>query len=263
MTISQKPGCLAAILQSLGIAPQRTGPIEELGQEEGEETLPYRIRDDFLSPSELNFYHVLCMAAADWAVICPKVSLGDLFYAKSGAHGANTSYMNRIRQKHVDFLLCDPKSMRPLVGIELDDASHQRPDRQERDSFVERVFETAELPLLRLSTQASYNVRVLAAELKDKANLANLNAEAPGLQREPQKGLPAQAVASAPLVGVGNAPPLPTSLVARPPACPKCGRPMALRTVQKEGPHKGKKFWGCPGFPHCRGIREYLPEGES
>jgi hypothetical protein len=260
MTTNNKPGCLTAILQSLGLAPQRTGSIEEPREEE---TLPYRISDDFLSPPELNFYRVLCAAAADWAVICPKVSLGDLFYSKSGDHGANISYMNRIKQKHVDFLLCDPKSMRPVIGIELDDASHQRPDRQERDSFVERVFETAELPLLRLSTQASYNVRALAAELKDKANMANLEAEAPGLQRKPQAELPAQAGVSAPPVGAGSAVPHPASQAASPPACPKCSRPMVLRTVQKDGPHKGKKFWGCPDFPHCRGVREHVPEGGS
>jgi hypothetical protein len=244
MTTDNKPGCLAAILQSLGLAPQRTGPIEEPCEEE---TLPYRIRDDFLTPPELNFYRVLCGAVADWAVICPKVSLGDLFYAKSGDHGTNMGYMNRVRQKHVDFLLCDPKSMRPLVGIELDDASHQRPDRQERDSFVERVFETAGLPLLRLSTQAAYNVRALAAELKDKANLS---AETSGLQRESPAGSPAQTVAPAPSA----------SPAARSPACPKCGRPMVLRTVQKDGTHKGKKFWGCPDYPHCRGMREYMKE---
>jgi hypothetical protein len=257
MTTDNKSGCLTAILQSLGLAPQRTGPIEEPREEE---VLPYRIRDDFLSSPELNFYRVLCAAVADWAVICPKVSLGDLFYAKSGDHGANIGYMNKVRQKHVDFLLCDPKSMRPLVGIELDDSSHQRPDRQERDVFIERVFETAELPLLRLSTQAAYNVRALAVELKDKANL---NAETPGLQRGSPAGQPAQTVAPAPPVGAGSAPPHPASPVVKPPACPKCGRPMVLRTVQKDGPHKGKKFWGCPDFPRCRGIREYMSEGEG
>ena len=38
---------------------------------------------------------------------------------------------------------------------------------------------------------------------------------------------------------------------------------MALRNyvVKKEGPHKGKKFWGCWNFPYCRGMREYVPEG--
>ena len=36
--------------------------------------------------------------------------------------------------------------MKPRVGIELDDASHGRRDRQDRDEFVEAAFEVAGLP---------------------------------------------------------------------------------------------------------------------
>jgi ssDNA-binding Zn-finger/Zn-ribbon topoisomerase 1 len=38
---------------------------------------------------------------------------------------------------------------------------------------------------------------------------------------------------------------------------------MVLRVVHKEGPHKGKKLWGCRDFPRCRGLREYVPEAKS
>ncbi len=39
------------------------------------------------------------------------------------------------------------------------------------------------------------------------------------------------------------------------PACPLCGKPMRRRTA-KQGPHAGKAFWGCSGYPQCKGIRE-------
>ena len=38
------------------------------------------------------------------------------------------------------------------------------------------------------------------------------------------------------------------------PACPACGRAMALRTARK-GPHAGEQFWGCTGYPECKGTR--------
>jgi restriction system protein len=38
------------------------------------------------------------------------------------------------------------------------------------------------------------------------------------------------------------------------PACPHCGKPMRKRTA-KSGPRTGKAFWGCSGYPQCRGIR--------
>lgn len=39
------------------------------------------------------------------------------------------------------------------------------------------------------------------------------------------------------------------------PACHRCGKPMALRTVRK-GVNAGKQFWGCSGFPQCKSTRE-------
>jgi len=38
------------------------------------------------------------------------------------------------------------------------------------------------------------------------------------------------------------------------PDCPRCGKPMALRTARK-GPNAGAQFWGCPAFPTCQGTR--------
>ena len=36
------------------------------------------------------------------------------------------------------------------------------------------------------------------------------------------------------------------------PPCPKCQKPMILRTSKK-----GEKFWGCGAFPSCNGTRQY------
>ncbi len=38
------------------------------------------------------------------------------------------------------------------------------------------------------------------------------------------------------------------------PLCPDCDQPMVPRTAQR-GPHQGQSFWGCSGFPACRGKR--------
>lgn len=37
------------------------------------------------------------------------------------------------------------------------------------------------------------------------------------------------------------------------PACPNCGKPTVLRTA-KSGKAAGKQFWGCTGYPACKGI---------
>jgi len=37
------------------------------------------------------------------------------------------------------------------------------------------------------------------------------------------------------------------------PVCPLCGKEMRQRIASK-GAHAGKAFWGCSGYPECRGI---------
>ncbi len=37
----------------------------------------------------------------------------------------------------------------------------------------------------------------------------------------------------------------------RAPDCPRCGKPMALRTV-RTGPKAGNQFWGCSAYPACK-----------
>lgn len=38
------------------------------------------------------------------------------------------------------------------------------------------------------------------------------------------------------------------------PLCPECGKPMARRQA-KAGAKAGQTFWGCTGYPACRGVR--------
>lgn len=45
-----------------------------------------------------------------------------------------------------------------------------------------------------------------------------------------------------------------TETAAKAPNCPLCGKPMALRTARK-GPRAGSQFWGCSGYPECKGTR--------
>jgi four helix bundle suffix protein len=39
-----------------------------------------------------------------------------------------------------------------------------------------------------------------------------------------------------------------------PPGCPRCGKPMILRTA-RQGSRAGQPFWGCPAYPDCTGTR--------
>ena len=213
-TSSEPKGCLAFILSLFGI---------HLGSPAEDKEMPYRQRDDFLSPAEFSFYRVLTTAIGNRAVICPKVGLGDIFYVARSEN--KQSFKNKIDQKHVDFLLCDPTTMKPRLGIELDDASHGRADRVERDRFVDRVLEAAGVPLVRFPARSGYAPKTLAAQITPHFTVQTT---------DPVASPPVQPGVS--------------------PVCPKCGVPMVQRVASK-GQNKGKRFWGCPNYPQCREIR--------
>jgi hypothetical protein len=228
------PACLAALLAWLGLAPKPTPEAEE-----EEPAFPYHRRDDFLSPAELSFFHVLRDIVSDKAIVCPKVSLGDLFYAATGDYGRNRSWMNRIDRKHVDFLICYPGTIRPRLGVELDDASREKTERQERDWFVDRAFAAAGLPLARIEPQRQYKTDEVLVQLR-QAMAHAADEPAPAAEAGPQD-----------------------QDEDAPPPCPRCGAPMALRQVKREGPRQGEQFWGCPNFPMCRGTRDLEEAGSS
>lgn len=53
----------------------------------------------------------------------------------------------KISSKHIDFVVTDRNS-RVLVCVELNDSSHQRKDRIERDAFLISAFASAHVPLV-------------------------------------------------------------------------------------------------------------------
>jgi hypothetical protein len=188
------------------------------------EPLPYRVRDAFLSPAEISFYHVLRCVLRDQAVIQTKVGLGDIFYVSRPHENQAARY--RISQKHVDFLLCEPKSLNPLAAIELDDSSHARADRKERDAFVNRVFEEAGLPLLRFPVRYAYQTNEVAQRLAPYFGDASVEA-VDATRIAPSRKVKAKA-----------------------PLCPRCGIPMMLRMARR-GPKPGEQFYGCRNYPRC------------
>jgi len=118
--------------------------------------LPYEKRDALVTDSELEFYQVLAETAGEEYAIFAMVRLADLIVVQ-GETQKRQSWQNRINAKHIDFVLCDPETLEPQLAVELDDRSHQRADRAERDRFVNAALSAAELPLLRVKVQQEYD----------------------------------------------------------------------------------------------------------
>lgn len=131
----------------------------------------YRLKSSLFSAAERSFLGVLELIDLGDLSVEAKVRLADVFDVRQGyARSRWQSAFNRISAKHVDFLLIQKTDGKPVLGIELDDRSHRETNRVERDKFVDHVFESAGLPLLRIKVQSTYNPRQIMTQIEETIN---------------------------------------------------------------------------------------------
>ena len=186
-----------------------------------ENRLPYRLRKQFLSFTELSLLSVLLEMAEGQYVVCPKVALNDIFYIQRP--NENVHFYNKIFRKHVDFLLCEPDGMKPAFGVDLVKPISRDATRS-ADQFMENLFLSAGLPLVHVPSSERYEL----ADLLHLFRLAILKVK----ETEPLRV--EDSSDSAPL-------------------CPKCGLVMVLR-IHRGGSQAGKRYYGCMNAPTCDGV---------
>lgn len=182
---------------------------------------PYRLREHFLSMPEIALFHLLQKMVGDRYVICPKVALTDIFTIVRP--NENVHYYNKIFRKHVDFLLCDPKTFKPIIGVELV-KSIVRTETRSSDQFMEELFANEGIPLVHVPLGENYVV-------SDLVNLFTIAVTK-------TKDMPHPTIHSA------------EDFV---PMCPICGKMMVLR-MHRDGVKLGKRYYGCMDSPRCAGI---------
>lgn len=114
--------------------------------------LPYELNKTLLTSHEAVLYNRMTLIAQKYnLVICVKPRIADFISVTLNQYEKGTDfyrYFNRISAKHVDFLLCNGFSLKPVLAVELDDGSHDKKHRMERDEFVDLVYHVVELNVI-------------------------------------------------------------------------------------------------------------------
>jgi len=133
-----------------------------------QQNFPYIKKNYLLTEAEHRFFIALQKTISDQYYIFPQIHLANLLYIPKGTRNWQ-SYFNRIIQKSVDFVICDKEYLSPLLAIELNDNSHNLPNRVERDYFVDTALREGGLPILSvltLSNQDYYDIEKLKYEIQ-------------------------------------------------------------------------------------------------
>jgi len=182
--------------------------------------LPFRLRDPFIPADHLKFYAALQEIMGERFAILVKVSLGEI--VSVARPNENVQFYNRIFRKSVDFLLCEPRDLRPVMGVQLV-KSQGRDGSQHSESFIQDVFAAAGLPLVCVPSSENYSL----SELMPLFELAMVKVQKAGQTRSAKDDFA--------------------------PICPRCGISMVLR-VYRSGPKAGMPYYGCLNAPECNEI---------
>lgn len=145
MPLSEKSGCLGMLAALIGGEP-KSGSI------------PYKPAGPLLTPAEQKFFHVLQGAFGQTYWIYSKVRLADIIWPQAKYRSSPwwTAH-NKINKKHVDFVLCHPETFEVVAVFELDDQSHHKQDRKERDVFVDQALGSAGIPIHHIQASNQYD----------------------------------------------------------------------------------------------------------
>ena len=156
----QPAGCLGFVFRLLGLGGTRTAPATALPK--------VQVNKYFVSNAEADFFRVLQRVVGSRGHVLAQVSLRQLvwFPGNNQSNPGRATWQNKVAAKSVDFVLCDPSTLRPKVVVELDEPTHARPARQTRDDEVEAILQAAGLPVVRVLTSRGYETRELEAELQ-------------------------------------------------------------------------------------------------
>mgnify|MGYP001168973867 CR=1 FL=1 len=146
--------------------------------------VPYEAADGLFTPAERSFLGVLDQALSPDLRVFGKVRAADVMKVRSGMNRSDWQRaFNRIKSKHFDFVICRSSDLAVLLLIELDDKSHQKRQRAERDAFIERAVQAAGIPLLRIPCKKSYSVQ-------EVVQLLQAHLQPPSAAAQPEGGEP-------------------------------------------------------------------------
>ncbi len=128
------------------------------------EIYPYQKKKYFLTPNERAFFEVLLQIVNDQYFVFPQVHIASVLEVIKGQPNF-MAWFNKIIRKSFDFVIFDKQNLNALLAIELDDPSHNQPERRQRDSFVNEAVKASDLNILHIKPKENYDMQELKQQI--------------------------------------------------------------------------------------------------
>lgn len=125
---------------------------------DGDDTWPFYAKKPLSQPEQILYFRLI--QALPEHIVLSQVQLSRLLGVKKG-HG-HYAWFNRINRMSADFVVCNKDSSIVAV-IELDDATHQRNDRQIADAKKHKALGAADVWVLRWHVKTLPDIAAIRA----------------------------------------------------------------------------------------------------
>lgn len=148
---------LARLIRSAGTSDNRQRPDES---EPTKIPPEYRRKSTIMTRPEADAFMLLRSLFGEKYEIFPQIPLVAVIDKIT-----QNSYRNELFRV-IDFVVVDKQTFSPLILIELNDSSHMRADRQERDRKVREICSRAGLPLVTFTPAEFTDANLVKATVK-------------------------------------------------------------------------------------------------
>lgn len=109
----------------------------------------YKRKQSVLTQAELVFFNFLSNNLKN-VIILSKVRIADFIQVDKHLCSVDFARQSfyKISNKHIDYLVLDSRTGDIICAVELNDYTHNRPDRVARDEFIGRVLRSCNIPLI-------------------------------------------------------------------------------------------------------------------
>lgn len=178
---------IAACVRSAEKASHTKRRIRSVVQTVQESTAPtngetaYSARDSIMTDCEKAFFTAFSNVLGDTYILQPQINLASIIRKEADAKYQNELFRN------IDFGVFDKNYSLKLL-IEINDSTHKKPDRVERDKKVRAICEKAGVPLIAFWTQYGVNEQYIRNRLAKYLPLLRAQAQLPIQESETYNG---------------------------------------------------------------------------
>lgn len=144
--------------------------VEKTERPKENRDVPYRKKQYIFTKNEYACYRNLQPIAEELGlIIYPKIRLADIVEVEKGTK-EYMKWFNRISSKHIDFLMVDKDNIQIKYALELDDSSHEKESRKQRDEFVNNVCKKCGIKIIHTKNYKPEELKKLFIENYNEIN---------------------------------------------------------------------------------------------